>query len=222
MWKTGETDFTAQIVADIDPRLLSPTALESLAQPGRKERAPDELLRLSDTDLLRTWACSRAAGSPGGALLAGTEDAIREHIPGHNWTFLQMRPIPNTAIGKIVSAPCRSPCNASKRCCGPTIPLPPMNKACSTTSIALGLKWPCVEALMNAFCHADLHLQARCWSSCMMIAWKSPITGGFIAGITPDNILHHQRRQKPIAGRCAGATALGHRTNLRWRMFAPY
>ena len=89
--ETGETDYTAEPVAKVDAALLSAAALEALRNQARKERAPVDLLRLSDAELLATLGLIRHSKLTRAALLlAGSEAAIREYLPGHNWTFLQM------------------------------------------------------------------------------------------------------------------------------------
>ncbi len=57
--ETGETDYTAEPVAKVDAALLSAAALESLRNQARKERAPDDLLRLSDVEMLTTLGLIR-------------------------------------------------------------------------------------------------------------------------------------------------------------------
>ena len=44
----------------VDAALLSAAALESLRNQARKERAPDDLLRLSDVEMLTTLGLIRA------------------------------------------------------------------------------------------------------------------------------------------------------------------
>lgn len=79
--ETGETDFSAVPVAPVSSELLSPIAVDTLRSQAKAERAPEDLLKLSDKELLaalglvknRQW--TRAA-----LLLAGTEDALREYV----------------------------------------------------------------------------------------------------------------------------------------------
>ncbi|MDQ1271087.1 MAG: ATP-dependent helicase RecG, partial [Thermodesulfobacteriota bacterium] len=52
--ETGETDYTAETIAPVDLNLLSPTALEVLRNQSGKEKAPQDLLALSDIELLST------------------------------------------------------------------------------------------------------------------------------------------------------------------------
>ena len=50
--ETGETDYSAVTVAPLSSPLLSPTAMEALRKQAIAERAPEDLLKLSDNDLL--------------------------------------------------------------------------------------------------------------------------------------------------------------------------
>ena len=52
MIETGETDFTATEVAGRIETLVSAAAMERLREAARRERAPDDLLKLPDRDLL--------------------------------------------------------------------------------------------------------------------------------------------------------------------------
>lgn len=221
--ETGETDFTAQIVADIDPRLLSPTALESLRNQARKERAPDELLRLSDTDLLRTLGLLKSGRLTRAALLlAGTEDAIREHIPGHNWTFLQMRS--DTEYGNREDRVSALPLSVQRieELLRPYNPITTHEQGMFHYEYRT---WPEVavrEALMNAFCHVDLRIAGPVLVKLYDDRLEIANNGGFIAGITPDNILHHQpAARNPLLVDALARMRLVNRTNLGiGRMFS--
>ena len=52
MVETGETDYTAEEIPAKPDLLISPTAMEQLRGAAGRERASDDLLRLSDLDLL--------------------------------------------------------------------------------------------------------------------------------------------------------------------------
>ena len=89
--ETGETDYTAEHVAKYDPALLSAVAFEALRNQAHRERAPVDLMNLSDAELLSALGLiQRGSLTRAALMLAGTEGAIREHLHGHNWTFLQM------------------------------------------------------------------------------------------------------------------------------------
>ena len=214
--ETGETDFTAQAVAAIDARLLSPTALEALRDQARKERAPEELLKLSDIELLTTLGLIKHSKFTRAALLlAGTEAAIREHSPGCGWTFLQMRSDTDydNRDDRVSALPL-----SVRRIEELLLPFNPI------TTYEQGLfhyeyrTWPEIalrEALMNAFCHADLRIAGPVMVKLYGDRLEISNNGGFIAGITSSNILHHQpAARNPLLVEALTRLRLVNRSNL--------
>ncbi len=214
--ETGETDYTAEPVAKVDAALLSATAVETLRNQARKERAPDDLLRLSDAELLATLGLIRHGKLTRAAiLLAGTEAAIREYLSGHNWTFLQM--ISDTDYG--VREDCISALPLSvQRIEELLVPFNPI------TTYKQGMfhyeyrTWPEIvvrEALMNAFCHADLRIAGPVMVKLFLNRLEFSNNGGFIAGITSDNILHHHpAARNPLLVEALTRLRLVNRSNL--------
>lgn len=221
--ETGETDYTAEPVAPLDSNLLSPTALEALRNLARAERAPDDLVDLSDMDLLaalglvRNGQLTRAA-----IMLGGTEAALQATIPGHNWTFLHMQSDTDYSNreDRVSALPL-----AVQRIEELLVPFNPI------TTVEQGLfhfeyrTWPAVairEALMNAFCHVDLRLAGPVMVKLEPDRLEISNLGGFIGGITSDNILHHQpTARNPVLVEALTRLRLVNRTNLGIsRMFA--
>lgn len=191
--ETGESDYTAETVDGTADILLSPSSLEQLRDIASLEKAPADLLQLQDMDLLAALdllhqgKLTRAA-----LLLAGTEQAIRKHVPGYVWTFLRMES--DTQYS-----------NRDDRC----LALPksiirleehiaPYNPIATVehglfhfeyrTYPAIALR----EALLNAFCHADYRSGSPIIVKLFNAKLEIGNPGGFIAGITPRNILHHE------------------------------
>lgn len=82
--ETGETDFSAELVPGATQELLSPSALEKLRDQARKERAPDDLLRLTDYELLTTLSLVKdGALTKVGLLIAGKEEALQTRMQGY-------------------------------------------------------------------------------------------------------------------------------------------
>lgn len=191
--ETGDSDYTADLIAKVDAALLSAAALEALRNQARKERAPDDLLRLSDEELLTTLGLIKHGKLTRAAiLLAGTEAAIREYAPGHNWTFLQMTSDTDYGVreDRISALP-----SSLQRIEELLVPFNPI------TTYKQGMyhfeyrTWPEIavrEALMNAFCHADLRIAGPVIVKLYPNRLEISNNGGFIAGITSSNILHHQ------------------------------
>lgn len=214
--ETGDTDYTAETISPMNPRLFSPTAMETLRNLAKSERAPEDLLQLSDEDLLNTLGLIRNGEVTRAAiLLAGTEEALREHLPGYGWTFLQMTT--DTAYGiredKVSSLPL-----SVKRIEELLVPFNPI------TTVEHGLfhyeyrTWPTIalrEALMNAFCHRDLRLSGPVMVKLYSNRIEISSNGGFIGGINPDNILHHQPvARNPLLVEALTRLRLVNRTNL--------
>ena len=214
--ETGETDYTSEAVAKMDAALLSATALEALRNQARRERAPDDLLGLSDSELLATLGLiKRGKFTRAALLLAGDEAAIREYLPGHNWTFLQMTSDTDYGVreDRISALPL-----SVQRIEELLVPFNPI------TTHKQGLfhfeyrTWPEIavrEALMNAFCHLDLRIAGPVMVKLYLDRLEISNNGGLIAGITPANILHHQpAARNPLLVEALTRLRLVNRSNL--------
>ena len=190
--ETGETDYTAESVSVTFQDAISNVALESLRQMAKEQDAPGDLLRMDDRKLLEALGVLRKGKLTRAAiLLCGNEATLREVFPGFYWLFLAMRSDTHydnreDRVSAIPSAIAR---------------LEELSRAYNPIStVERGMyhfeyrDYPEIalrEALMNAFCHTDYRLHGP-----VMVKWyadKVEISngGGFIAGIRPDNILHH-------------------------------
>ncbi|WP_346796346.1 ATP-binding protein [Halomonas sp. Bachu 37] len=214
--ETGETDYTAEAVAPADPALLSPVALEALRDLARKERVPDDLLTRSDMELLDALGLVRQGKLTRAAiLLAGSEAALREYVPGHHWTFLQMQSDIDYGIreDRVSALPV-----SVQRIEELLVPFNPI------TTVEQGMfhfeyrTWPEVavrEALMNAFCHADLRIAGPVMVKLYSQRLEISNNGGFIAGISERNILHHQpAARNPLLVEALTRLRLVNRSNL--------
>lgn len=214
--ETGDTDYTAERLGPMDSRLFSATAMETLRNLAKAERAPEDLLQLSDLDLLSTLGLVRNEQITRAAiLLAGTEEALREHLPGCGWTFLQMAT--DTTYGIREDRVSALPLSV-QRIEELLVPFNPI------TTVEQGLfhyeyrTWPVIalrEALMNAFCHRDLRLSGPVMVKLYPNRIEISNNGGFIGGINPDNILHHQPvARNPLLVEALTRLRLVNRTNL--------
>lgn len=193
MVETGETDYTAEEISEDFSGLISPAAMEQLRKVAQQERAPEDLLRLSDQDLLAALGVLRGQHlTRAGLLLAGREEAIRSHIPGYAWTHFRMRGDTNYAdrMDGWDALPV-----ALLRLTDRIMADNPI------TTVQHGMfhfeyrTYPEIalrEALMNAFSHTDYRLAGPILVRQYFNRLEIGNPGGFIAGISPDNILHHQ------------------------------
>jgi len=190
--ETGEDDFSAHVVSGGEMGDFSAGAIEALRASARWDRAPEDLVRMNDRDLLEALSLLRD-GKPTVAslLLAGSREALARHLPRYMWSFFLMDsdteyrdrvddrdPLP-VALSRLVER-----INA--------------NNPISTVTVGLAhfeyRTYPEValrEALLNAFVHADYRLGGPVIVKQSRGKLEISNPGGFIGGIHPGNILHH-------------------------------
>jgi len=214
--ETGETDYSAETVCTANSRLLSAGAMETLRNLARKERAPEDLLSLSDTEMLSALGLIKNKQFTRAAiLLAGAENAVREYLPGHNWTFLQMTSEAEYGVREDGISALQVSVRRLEELLVPFNPI---------TTFRQGMfhfeyhTWPEIalrEALMNAFCHADFRIAGPMMVKVHANRLEISNNGGFIAGITPDNILHHPpAARNPLIVEALTRLRLVNRSNL--------
>lgn len=190
--ETGESDPTTELI-DVPPgRLISASAMEGLRMAARRERAPEELLTKTDRDLLAALQVLRRGKLTfAGLLLAGTQEAIRENSAGYGWTHLKMKSddaysdradgsdaIP-IALGRLI-----------ERILADN-PLQTVRQGLFHYEYRTYPEVALREALLNAFCHADYRLAGPIMVKQFKRSIEISNPGGFVGGISPDNILHH-------------------------------
>lgn len=189
----GDLDYSRETVAGDAKRHISGIAMEYLRSMAKHEAVPDDIIKQEDTEFLSTLGViQRSRLTRGGLLLVGSEEAIKKEIPGYVWTYLKMKddttyvdrldgkePIP-IAVNKI------------------------MDKIMADnpiTTLEYGMfhfeyrTYPEIalrEALLNAFCHADYRISGPIIVKHYPDRLEISNPGGFIGGISPENILHHQ------------------------------
>ncbi|MDD3112387.1 MAG: ATP-binding protein [Aliarcobacter sp.] len=190
--ETGETDFTAGDVPGTPETHISAAAMEVLRAAAAREKAPDDLLGLSDIDLLTSLGLVRSGHiTRAGIILAGKERSIAEHVPGYGWTHLRM--IDDT--------------DYSDRMDGRDAMLVAIDRIFDRimadnpiTTLKQGMfhfelrRYPEIvlrEALMNAFYHADFRIGGPILVRQYPHMLEIGNPGGFIGGVSPANILHH-------------------------------
>lgn len=191
--ETGESDFTAVAVQEPWTEALSATALETLRETARREQAPQDLLRLSDLDLLQALEVVRDGRLTRAALfLAGREAVIRRHFPHYTWTFARMRSATDYADRQ-------DGYDALATALGQLMQRTMMDNPLQTLTVGLFHHeyriYPEIalrEGLLNALCHQDFRMPGPVVVAQYPDRLEISNAGGFIGGISPDNILHHR------------------------------
>lgn len=190
--ESGQHDYTAVTIDAPLAKLVSPAAMETLREAAKADRAPADLLRLGDIDLLQAIGVVHD-GKPTRAavLLAGSPDAVRDHIPGFVWIHLRMSS--NTEYTDRADG-CHAIAVALARLMDRIMadnPIETVRRGLYHFEYRTYPETALREALLNALCHGDFRVAGprlvRQYADRIEIS--SP--GGLVGDIAPDNILHH-------------------------------
>ena len=220
MVERGDSDVSAVAVLEPVESLLSPSALERLRDLARQEQAPADLLRKSDLDLLGALDVLRDGRlTKAGVLIAGHAEAIARHLPNYAWTHERMRSA--TAYSD------RADGQETRELALPLALLAleaRINADNPITTVEHGLHhfefraYPTVairEALLNALCHLDLRLASPVLVKQHARKLEISNPGGFVGGITAENILHHPPlARNPLLVHALAKLRLVNRSNL--------
>ena len=220
MVERGDSDVTAITVAEPVESLLSASALERLRDMARQEKAPVDILRKSDLDLLGALEVLRDGRlTKAGLLIAGNTDAIARHLPNYSWTHERMK----SATFYVDRADGRD-----TRELALPLALHALEARVSAdnpiTTVERGLHhfefraYPTIalrEALLNALCHLDLRLASPVLVKQFPRKLEISNPGGLVGGITPANILHHPPlARNPLLVHALSKLRLVNRSNL--------
>lgn len=195
MVETGETDFTAKLIDNEDWKtLISASAVEKLREVAKKQKAPEELLQQSDTELFNSIGILKNSKMTlAGLLLVGSPESIEQYIPRYVWTFERMKDetdyidrLDGREAWPIAMERILDRIHATNTIV--TIPQGGMFHLEYRTYPEIALR----EALMNAFCHADFRLASPILIKQFPEKIQISNPGDFIGGVSPTNILHHQ------------------------------
>ena len=188
----GAEDYTGDTVGPVDRGLFSAAAIGALRDAAIKESAPAELTKLGDEELLEAIGVVREGRLTRAAvLLAGSEDALRRHVPKYAWTHLRMST--DTDYSARLDGRAAIPVALARI-------LDRMSADNPIETIRHGLhhfEYPTFpeialrEALLNAFCHADYRIASPILIKQFLRRLVITNPGKLVGGITPDNILHH-------------------------------
>ncbi len=191
--REGVIENTASPLPGKIADLISPVGMEELRRLMGEAGAASDLLRLPDNDLLRSLGTLTEEGSllVAGLLLVGKTEAIRTHLPYAQWQFRRMKsdteyeqaedgwdclPVALKRLREIISL-----YNPIVTVPGwlvhPEFPRYP--------NLALR------ELIVNALVHRDYSIPGAVTLKLYPDRLELSNPGGFIGGVTPQNILHH-------------------------------
>jgi len=196
MVETGETDYTAVMVEGSPDELLSPSALEQLRDAARAERAPTDLLARSDRALLESLHVLRDGRlTRAGVLLAGRPEAVRAQFPRYDWTHLRMSSETRYQDREDGHDALPVALNRLLQRIMADNPITTVESGLYHFEYRTYPELALREALLNALCHGDFRLGGPVLVKQLPERLEISNPGGFIGGISPENILHH----RPVA-----------------------
>lgn len=188
----GKFDFSAQPVKGKWRDLISPAAMEFLRGELKKQHLPEDVLKLSDEELLKNLECIEGNHlNNAGLLIVGSKEAIRAQISHYEWSFRRMKSDTElistedgynnilTAISRLtelinIDNPVQTIKEGLFHYEYPVFPIEVLR-----------------EALLNAFSHRDFTKPGPIMVKQFKDRLEISNSGMFIGGVTPKNILHH-------------------------------
>jgi ATP-dependent DNA helicase RecG len=186
-------ELTASSIIGNPAGMLSASGMEELRRLMTEAGSAADLIRLSDMDLLRSLGVIAGDGSLllAGLLLAGKPEAIREHLPHARWQFRRMKsdtdydqaddgtdcfPVALKRLRELVGAN------------NPIVTIPGMLVHPEFPRYpALALR----ELIVNALVHRDYEVPGAVTIKLYPDRLELSNPGGFVGGVTAQNILHH-------------------------------
>ena len=192
MVETGETDATSATVPGDWRTHASPMALERLRATAAVEKAPRELLSLSDEEFLLNIGClTRDNLTRAGLLLCGKPESIRSIFPGFVWTYLRMQSDTFYADRRDGQESLPLALYHFEERIALDNPIRTLEVGMIHAEVRAYPQIALREALLNALCHADFRLPGPILVKQFPDRLEISNPGSFIGGISPANILHH-------------------------------
>ncbi|HEY2292358.1 MAG TPA: RNA-binding domain-containing protein [Thermoanaerobaculia bacterium] len=213
----GQIDPTAQTLpgsglSDLDPEVLK-LVRRYVATDGQKP----ELAELRDEELLANLGL-RVSGelTLAAVLLAGTSTAIARWAPSHEVVFLNLRRGPEYDARHDLRGPVLAALESLQRFFEAHLRLTQVQTDLFAEVQVPDLTgWAAREAVLNALVHRDYFLRQSVYIEVHpgKIHISSP--GGFIGGVTPENVLRHPPvRRNPLLANACQALGLVNRAGL--------
>jgi ATP-dependent DNA helicase RecG len=191
--KEAGVELTAKSVPGAPGDLVSAAGMEALRRLLVEAGAAGDMIRLSDLDLLRALGVVSSDGGllVAGLLLAGRGEAIRAHVPYAQWQFRRM-----TSDTDYDQAEDGLDClplalNRLRELVGANNPIVTIPGWLIHPEFP---RYPAValrELIVNALVHRDYEVPGAVSLKLYPDRLELSNPGGFVVGVTVDNILHH-------------------------------
>ncbi len=191
--ESAGSDYTAETVDAPLQGVFSAAAMEKLRAGAKREHASDALLERNDKDLLEAVGATEADRPTRAAiLLAGSRAAMRRHVPRCVWTYVRMAS--STDYSERADGNDAIPVAVDRMIAGIMAhnPIETVREGVYHFEHRTYPEVALREAVLNAFCHSDYRIASP--RLVKQYADRIEITspGGFLGGVTAENILHHR------------------------------
>ena len=194
---TGAIDWSAQPMEGAGVRDLDPTEIERVRKVIKASRPASPLLELNDRELLGSVGALRGDYvTRAGFLLLGRQDRLSELLPGHEIIYLHYLSPTELDLRLDLKAPLLHVLERLTDVINVRNPFRTLKTGLFHTDIPAFPEEAFREAILNALIHRDYleHGSVYVRHSGREMSIGSP--GGFIGGITPENVLHAEPRAR--------------------------
>jgi ATP-dependent DNA helicase RecG len=189
----GQRDPTAEIIQGASEKDIDSSEIVNLRKIIQREAQNPELSRLDDQSLLEAMGLvARGEFTFAGLLLVGKKESINYHIPQHEIIFLRYRSATRYDQRKDLRGPLLSSLAELEQLVSVN------NRVKTIQEEGFGqlefpdLSWEVArEAVLNAITHRDYFLRQGIQVALYKDRLEVMSPGGFIGGITPENVLRH-------------------------------
>ena len=194
----GEFDRTAETLPEIGVASLDPRQFERLRKVIRQSDERKALSDLSNQDLLGALGLARDDGLTRAALLLlGKPRELVRLMPGHEVILLEMQDETRYSRRQDLQVPLLEILEQAQKFIEENPRLSPVNLNGFVEAEIPHITWEIFrEAVLNALTHRDYFLLQSVYVHHHASQMEISSPGGFIGGVTPDNILRHAPKHR--------------------------
>jgi ATP-dependent DNA helicase RecG len=200
MTRPGQ-DLTAEPAPNASGSDLDPAQIEALRRTVAAESATPELARLPQVAFLETLGLTRGHDiSLAGIILLGRASAIARWAAWHEVVFLRFRSRTKYDVRHDLKGPLLAVLDSLKQLLEAHVRIETIEAGGFTERTVPAVSWWVVrEAVLNALVHRDYFLREPIQVELHPSRLEVTSPGGFIGGVTPENILRHPPvRRNPL------------------------
>lgn len=200
----GQRDLTSQFIPGARIEDLDPEQIKLLRRTMEAEASTRELVRQSDEELLENLGLVRGEDVTFAAiLLLGRSAALIRWVPQHEVVFLRLRTATRYDVRHDLKGPLLTLLEDLRRILDTHLRISTVQTDGFGELTVPNLTWWAVrEATLNALVHRDYFLRQTVQIALDPQRLEVTSPGGFVGGVTPQNILRHPpvRRNPFLAG----------------------